>query len=53
MSKTPKTLCSWKKEEIKDDLDTLREIVKDPRFICAKCGRAAHDEQYLCKPKKL
>jgi hypothetical protein len=53
MSKEPKHLCKWDKDEIKDDLDKLRKLVDEPRFICRKCGRAAKDSDYLCKPVKL
>ena len=28
-------------------------LVKDPMFICKKCGRAAKDARNLCSPRKL
>jgi hypothetical protein len=31
----------------------MRERVKDPKFICEVCGRAANKEEYLCRPVKL
>jgi hypothetical protein len=39
--------------QIKDDLDKVRKLVKDPLFICKNCGRAAKSEENLCKPTKL
>jgi hypothetical protein len=48
-----KTLCSWKKDDIKDNLDMLKEMVSSPDYVCKKCGRAAKKEKNLCKPEKL
>jgi predicted nucleic acid-binding Zn ribbon protein len=52
MAKNP-TLCKYSKEEIKDQMDILRKLVKDPRYICKKCARASHDDERLCKPEKI
>ena len=30
-----------------------KELVKDPKFMCKKCGRAAVKKEYLCEPEKL
>ncbi len=32
------------------DLERIRSRVRGAKFFCAKCGRAAHDRIYLCKP---
>jgi hypothetical protein len=53
MSKGIKTLCKWDKDDIKDDIKELKKIVADPRYICKKCGRAAKNDDYLCKPDEL
>ena len=53
MAKDTKQLCKWDKDEIKDNLDKLRKLVAEPRFICRKCGRAAKESDHLCKPVKL
>lgn len=53
MGKKHKPLCKWDKDDIKDKFDKLKEIVRDPRYICRKCGHVAHEEDYLCKPEKL
>lgn len=39
--------------QIKDDFDKVRNLVKDPLFICKNCGRAAKNEENLCNPTKL
>ncbi len=52
MSKKPEHLCDWKAEHLKD-LDTYRELVLDPRYVCRKCGRVAHKKKWLCKPVSL
>jgi hypothetical protein len=31
----------------------VKELVKDPAYICAKCGRAAREGSSLCAPRKL
>ena len=43
-------LCRIAKRE---DMELLRQLVRDARFSCRKCGRSAHDEKNLCKPVKL
>jgi hypothetical protein len=53
MGKGKKSICKWDKDEIKDDLDKLKDIVIPPKFICLKCGRVAKKGDYLCKPEEL
>ena len=31
----------------------MKERVKDPKFICEVCGRAANKKEYLCRPVEL
>ena len=52
MAGKAKTLCK-KKDELKDSLSQYKKLVRDARFICKKCGRAAYDEKNLCKPVEL
>ncbi len=33
--------------------DQLRAIIRDARFFCSKCGRAAHEAGSLCKPLEI
>lgn len=46
-------LCTLKKSSINKNLKKIAKIVKKPKFICDKCARVAHDEEYLCNPSKL
>ena len=38
---------------IQKDLGRIKELVKDARFYCKNCGRAAHSEENLCNPSKI
>jgi hypothetical protein len=38
---------------IKTDISKLKEIVKDPKFMCKNCARVAADKENLCNPVKL
>jgi len=35
------------------DLERIKKRVRGAKFICTKCGRAARDREYLCKPEDL
>lgn len=35
------------------DPEEYKELIKNPRFYCKNCGRAAVSEKNLCKPEKL
>ena len=34
-------------------LEQMKALVKDPQFICKKCGRVAHSADNLCEPVPL
>jgi hypothetical protein len=51
--KNVNTLCDFDKKEIEKRLKEIIKQVTDPKFICRKCARTAHKEEYLCKPQKL
>ncbi|MDK2948190.1 MAG: hypothetical protein PWQ63_1350 [Methanolobus sp.] len=51
--KMAKNMCSWDKDDIKENEEAFRKIVKKPKYFCKKCGRVAKDDDLLCKPKKL
>jgi hypothetical protein len=53
MAENTKRLCDWTKKELRERFGELRDLVRSPRFVCTKCGRAARVEQSLCKPKGL
>ncbi|MGM0770864.1 MAG: hypothetical protein ACQESU_04565 [Halobacteriota archaeon] len=48
-----KNMCTWNKDDIKENEEAFRKIVKKPKYFCKKCGRVAKDDDLLCKPKKL
>jgi len=53
MSTKVKTLCELKKDCLKENLPEYKKLVRDARFLCKKCGRAARDAERLCKPVSL
>ena len=34
-------------------LEQMKALVRDPQFICKKCGRVAHSADNLCEPVPL
>ncbi len=48
-----KKLCAWKKDDIEGKKKKLVKIVREPRFLCRKCARAASDKSFLCKPEAI
>jgi hypothetical protein len=38
---------------VESNLEDYKKLVRNPRFVCKNCGRAAADEKNLCKPDKL
>jgi hypothetical protein len=52
-TKKVKRLCKWKKERYVDKFDELCSMVVPVQYVCSKCGRAASDEKFLCKPRKI
>ena len=51
---TGKKLCKLAgKKYLKDNLAEYLELVKDPRYVCMKCGRLSRRKKNLCEPRKL
>lgn len=48
-----KNMCKWKKDEIKKDFEDYVKIVKEPAYVCCKCGRVADKKKLLCKAEKI
>ena len=46
-----KHLCNMAEQGI--DLETVKKLVKNPKFICKKCGRVAAKEENLCEAVSL
>jgi len=36
-----------------DRKEEFKRLVRKPKFICRKCGRAATHQKNLCEPEKL
>ncbi len=36
-----------------DKFDVIKELTKDPKFICFNCGRVADSKENLCNPMTL
>lgn len=53
MGKQTKQLCKWKEEDIKEKIEKLAAIVRNPKFICTKCGRVADKKKWLHQPLGL
>ncbi len=34
-------------------MDMLKSLIKDSRYVCSACGRAASSEAAICSPEKL
>ena len=53
MAEIDKPICEWSKRQLRESFERLREILRNPQYACTKCGRAACDKKWLCKPKSL
>ncbi len=53
MAKKAKMLCKWKQEDITKKLGKFSDIVRNPQFVCTKCGRVADKKKWLHKPTAL
>jgi hypothetical protein len=38
---------------VRKEFDQVRDIVRDAKYYCKKCGRAAHIEENLCRPARI
>ena len=48
-----RTMCKWKKDEIRDQLPQLAKELLGSRYVCKKCARLAPSKDWLCKPTAL
>ena len=53
MAKKEKPLCKWKENDISKKFDKFADIVRNPKFVCKKCGRVADKKNRLHKPAPL
>jgi hypothetical protein len=49
-----KKLCSLFKDGcLKETPKKYKALLRNARYVCKKCGRAAASSENLCKPSKL
>jgi hypothetical protein len=46
-------LCSLMFSPAGMDLKRLKALIKDPKYVCKECGRAAVNEGSLCSPERI
>ena len=47
-------LCSLVRKNVHmEDTKTYKKLIREPKYWCKKCGRAAAKSSCLCKPKKI
>ncbi len=49
MAKKTKKLCKWKQKDISEKFEKFSDIVRNPGFVCEKCGRVAGKKKWLHK----
>jgi 3-methyladenine DNA glycosylase/8-oxoguanine DNA glycosylase len=53
MAKKEKRMCKWKEDDISEKFDKYLNIVRNPKFVCKKCGRVTDKKKLLHKPASL
>lgn len=48
-----RTLCCYEKTDRKENFEAYARKVRNPKYLCMDCGRAAGKEKWLCEAKKL
>jgi len=46
-------LCVLSNPRSQTDLDLIKRLAQDSRYICIGCGRTAANEENLCVPQEL
>jgi hypothetical protein len=53
MGTKAKKLCKWKSEDITKKLGKFSDIVRNPQYVCTKCGRVADQKKWLHDLRKI
>jgi hypothetical protein len=46
-------MCKLTQPPLKFDLEKVKHLTSNPKFICKCCGRTANNEENLCSPISL
>jgi hypothetical protein len=46
-------ICSISGSGDEADLELLRKLVKNSRYVCSTCGRSAFNADSLCSPENI
>ncbi len=46
-------MCQLTKKAHKFDLEKVKKLTSNPRYICKCCGRTANKKENLCSPVSL
>lgn len=38
---------------VESKLEKYKQLIRNPKFVCKGCGRAAQSDENLCTPEKL
>lgn len=49
----PNKMCQLTKKAHKFDIEKVKELTSNSKFICKCCGRTANDKENLCSPVSL
>jgi hypothetical protein len=53
MAKKSKELCKWNQKDVSENFDAFTNIIKNPKFVCKKCGWVATKKKWLHKPTAI
>ncbi len=53
MAKKNQQLCKWKQKDVSKNFSEFADIVKNPKFVCKKCGWVATKKKWLHKPTSI